>query len=51
MASGALVTLHLAGDVPNSLEIWSYAGDYPIDRHPTSFVLAVPPKSNVIDLR
>src|SRR4051812_24265250 len=31
MASGALVTLHLAGGVADSLEIWSYAGDYPVD--------------------
>jgi len=51
MASGALVTLDLAGGVPNSLEIWSYADDYPIGRHPTNFVPAEPPKSNLIDLR
>jgi len=51
MASGALVTLHLAGDVADSLEIWSYAGDYPVDRHPTEFVLVEPRKANLIDLR
>ena len=51
MASGALVTLHLVGGVAESFEIWSYAGDYPVDRHPIEFVLAEPRKANLIDLR
>lgn len=51
MASGALVTLHLAGEVPIYLEIWSYANDYPIDRHPNAFSLVEPPRANLIDLR
>lgn len=45
------MTLHLAGNVPNYFEIWSYANDYPIDRHPTDFVLVEPPRANIIDLR
>jgi hypothetical protein len=51
LASGALVTLHLLDDIPSSFEIWSYANDYPIDRHPRDFVLVEPRKANLIDLR
>jgi hypothetical protein len=51
MASGALVTLHLAGEVPSYLEIWSYANDYPIDRHPNDVALVEPQRANLIDLR
>jgi len=51
LASGALVTLHLAGGVADSIEIWSYAGDYPVDRHPVEFDLVMPPGANLIDLR
>lgn len=50
MASGALVTLHLAGGIADSLEIWSYAGDYPVDRHPVEFSLVMPREANLIDL-
>jgi hypothetical protein len=50
MTEGALVTLHFLGGVANSFEIWSYAGDYPTDRHPREFVL-VEPKMNHVDLR
>ena len=51
MASGALVTLHLAGEVPIYFEISSYANDYPIDRHPNDFALVELPRANLIDLR
>ena len=51
MASGALVTLHLTGEVPSYFEIWSYSNDYPIDRHPNEFSLVEPPGANLIDLR
>ena len=50
MTEGALVTLHFLGGVASSFEIWSYAGDYPTDRHPREFVL-VEPKMNYVDLR
>lgn len=42
MAEGALVTLHLSGGFAHSLEIWSYSGDYPVDRHPTECKLLTP---------
>jgi len=51
MISGALVTLHLADGIPRYFEIWSYANDYPVDRHPNDFALVEPPRSNLIDLR
>jgi hypothetical protein len=50
MAAGALVTLHLENGVASSFEIWSYAGDYPLDDHPKHFIL-VEPQGNNIDLR
>jgi hypothetical protein len=50
MTSGALATLHIERGVASSLEIWSYAGDYPHGEHPKVFVL-VEPKMNLIDLR
>jgi hypothetical protein len=51
MASVALATLHLVGGAPSYIEIWSYANDYPHDRHPTDFVLVEAPTTNLIDLR
>jgi hypothetical protein len=50
MSSGALATLHFINGVASSIEIWSYAGDYPIDRHPKEFTL-VEPQVNTVNLR
>jgi hypothetical protein len=47
---GALATVHISEGMVKSLEIWSYAGDYPTERHPSVFVLAEP-KVNHIEQR
>jgi hypothetical protein len=47
MSAGALATLHLANGLPGSIEIWSYAGDYPTNRHPVEFTLVEPPFNSV----
>lgn len=50
MTSGALVSLHLSEGAASSIEIWSYAGDYPEDRHPSEFAF-VEPQVNEVYLR
>ena len=50
MSAGALATLHFTNGLASSIEIWSYAGDYPTDGHPREFSL-VDPQLNIVDLR
>ena len=47
---GALASIHFSNGRASCIEIWSYANDYPIGRHPTGFSL-VEPDINLIDLR
>ena len=47
---GALASIHFSNGRASCIEIWSYANDYPIGRHPISFSL-VEPDISLIDLR